>query len=132
MNLPLHPALVHFPIALYFLELIILLTWVFRKDEMWRRFALFTFTTAFLFMTAALISGWNDAGGTKGLMGEVKEHFYGAVWVGVIQLARGSYWYIGKPRDNQGRVILLLSALFGYAAVIVTAYHGGEIVYHTH
>ena len=131
MSSPIHPMLVHFPIALYFLELVLLSIWFFRKDETFRRFAFFTFNVAFVFMTAALIAGWNDAGGTKGLMGEVKEHFYGAVWVSVIQLLRAGYWYLGKPRGGRGLVILLLSAILGYAAVIVTAYHGGEIVYHS-
>ena len=131
MELPIHPALVHFPIALYFFELLLLSFWAFKKDGHYLRAALFTFRAAFFMMIAALASGWKEVGGWQHVTGEVAEHFWGAVSVGVIQLARGIYWHRGKL-ENKKAMILILSALAGCAAVLYTAYHGGELVYGEH
>jgi uncharacterized membrane protein len=129
MKLPIHPMLVHFPIAFFFLEFFLLLLWHFRKDDIYRGFAVLTFHLALLFLIPTLAAGWLAAGGWEHITGEVREHFFGAVSVAVIQSARGLYWQFGKPNDDKGRGLLILSAIAGLAAVIYTGYHGAEIVY---
>lgn len=129
MELPIHPMMVHFPIAFYLLEILLLSLWLFKKEETYCGFSRFVFSAAFIGMGAALLSGWLEVGGWKNIQGETAEHFYGAVAVGVIQTLRALYWYFGKPSGSKGATICLLSAIAGCAALIYTAYHGGELVY---
>ena len=58
-----HPPLVHFPIAFYCLELLLLLFWQAKKDPAHLRFARFSFKLGYLFMLAAIVAGLKDAGG---------------------------------------------------------------------
>ena len=62
MEFPIHPAIVHFPIGLYFLELVFLFFGFLKKEEFYKNAARFTFRVAFLAMIAALISGWLQVG----------------------------------------------------------------------
>lgn len=130
MELPLiHPITVHFPIALYFFELFLILLWFFKSDEPFRDFAFLTFRLAFLSMIAAVIAGLVDTGGFSGIQGMVKPHFSGAVVLFVIQILRGLYWVGKKPHTRGEALICLAGALLGCAAVIYTGYYGGEMVY---
>ena len=62
-NIVFHPPLVHFPIAFYCLELLLLLFWRAKKDPAHLRFARFSFNLGYLFMLAAIVAGLKDAGG---------------------------------------------------------------------
>ncbi|MBI3999808.1 MAG: hypothetical protein HY351_04255, partial [Candidatus Omnitrophica bacterium] len=72
MTIPVHPMLVHFPIAFYFLELILLCGWAKRQDENYLNFARFTFRLGYLFMILAIVMGFLDAGGIPGIQGRVR------------------------------------------------------------
>ncbi len=131
MNLPIHPMMVHFPVALYLLEILLIAFWIFKKDAVYRRFALFVFRAAFLGMIASAVTGWLDAGGWNNIEGKTAAHFYGALTLGALQLGRFFYWHLGKPSGDKGARICLLTALAACAALMYTAYHGGELVYGT-
>lgn len=121
-----HPPLVHFPIAFYFLELVLLLFWAAKKDPAYLRFARFSFNLGFLFMLAAIVAGLVDAGGLQGIKGKVRPHFYGAVTVFGIYTARVFIWkYAPKEKPS----IQLAGALLGTLVVFLTAFLGSEIVY---
>ena len=124
-NIVFHPPLVHFPIAFYCLELLLLLFWRAKKDPAHLRFARFSFNLGYLFMLAAIVAGLKDAGGLAGIMGKVKPHFYSALTVFGIYTARVFVWKYA-PKENS---IQLAGALLGTLAVLVTAFFGGEIVY---
>jgi len=130
-KMPLHPALVHFPIAFYFLELFLLFLWVFKNDDHYRRFALLTFALAFLGMLAAIAAGWKDSGGWEHITKheELHEHFLGAVSVFCVYTFQALYWKLAKPESKAYRWILLISSVIGCVLVVVTAFHGGEMVY---
>ena len=125
-HLVFHPPLVHFPIAFYCLELLLLLFWQARKDPAYLRFARFSFNLGYLFMLAAIAAGLKDAGGLSGITGKVRPHFYSAAAVFVVYTARAFVWKFA-PKENSK--VQLAGALFGTAVVLLTAFLGGEIVY---
>ena len=121
-----HPSLVHFPIAFYCLELLLLLFWQAKKDPAHLRFARFSFNLGYLFMLAAIVAGLKDAGGLSGITGKVRPHVYAAVCVFGIYTARLFVWRYA-PKENSS--IHLVGALVGTLGVLLTAFLGGEIVY---
>ncbi len=132
MSLPLiHPIIVHFPVAFYFLELFLIGLWLLKHDEQYRDFSLLVFRLSFIAMIAAILTGLIDTGGWDGIQGKVRPHFYGAVVMGALQSLRALYWYLGKPHSRREAWICFFSALLGCAAVVYTGYYGGEIVYGT-
>ena len=128
LPMPVHPIFIHFPIALFFLELLFLLFAVTKQDDFYRRAALFTFRIAFLGMLTAMGTGLVDTGGFDGIAGKVRPHYFGALAVAVIQMARGILWHVG-PQDAKKIKILFGLSLIAYAAIIFTGFEGGEIVY---
>ncbi len=125
MSTPLHPMLVHFPIAFYFLELLLLFFWAAQKQESYQQFALFTFKAGYLLMLAAIVAGLRDAGGFGRITGRVRPHFFWALAVFGIYTLRAFLWKVkGSDRNLQ-----LWGALFGCIALAVAAYFGGEIVF---
>lgn len=126
--MPLHPIFVHFPIAFYFLELVLLLTWLGKKDEAWRRFACFTFRAGFLFMIGAAITGYFDAGAKFPPMKAVRPHFFAASAVFIFYSARAAYWQWAKE-GKLYRPILVGGALAGNLLVALAGFLGGKLVY---
>ena len=131
MKLPLlHPSLVHFPIAFYFLEMLLLLFWVVKKDEAYRRFALFSFRTAYLFMIVAVVAGLVDTGGISGALGhKVRPHFLSAVSLFTISTVRAFYWRFGRQEQPGYARFLVGGAILATLIVALTGFFGGEIVY---
>ena len=126
--MPLHPVFVHFPIAFYFLELVLLLFWLGKKDDAFRRFALFTFRLGFLFMIGAAVSGYFDAGAKFPPVKAVRPHFYAAVSVFLFYTVRGLYWH--RARGGKfDRPLLIGGAILGNALVALAGFLGGKLVY---
>jgi uncharacterized membrane protein len=126
--MPIHPMIVHFPIAFYFLELVLLLFWLGKKDEAFRRFALFTFRLGFLFMIAAAVSGYFDAGAKFPPVKAVRPHFYAASAVFIFYTLRAAYWQWAKE-GKLYRPVLLWGALLGNGLVALAGFLGGKLVY---
>lgn len=126
--MPLHPILVHFPIAFYFLEWVLLLFWLAKQDEAYRRFALFTFRLGFLFMIAAAVSGYFDAGAKLPPVKAVRPHFYAALAVFVFYTARAIYWRWAKE-GKLYRPLLMGGAMVGNGLVALAGFLGGKLVY---
>ncbi len=124
-----HPMVVHFPIAFYCLELVLLLWWRFKKDESYLKFAFFTFRLGYLMMIVALITGYLMAGGITPM---VQKHFYGAMSVLVIYTVRGIIWHGMKKRGKECPWTLILSSVIGIVAVAITADLGADMVYRIH
>ncbi len=125
-----HPALVHYPIAFYFLELALLILWQTKRDPAYLRFARFSFKLGYLFMLVALASGFIEAGGFQGIVGKVRPHAFGAVSVftiATIRLILGRF----ASKENPSRAILIAGALILNIAVMTTAFFGGELVYNS-
>lgn len=141
-TIPFHPALVHFPIAFYFLELLLLVLWVAKHDPAYRRFALFSFRLGYFFMIAAVIVGYIDAGG-RGLPGlpafidrltwknmvELRSHVFAASGVFILYTVRAFFWRWGRENQRLYGMIQILGALAGYILVVLTGYFGGDLVF---
>ena len=126
--MPLHPVFVHFPIAFYFLELVLLFFWLGKKDEAWRRFAVFTFRLGFLFMIVAAVTGYIDAGAKFPPVKPVRPHFYAASAVFIFYTARAAWWQWAREGKFY-RPVLLGGALVGNALVALAGFLGGKLVY---
>ena len=129
VNILFHPIMVHFPIAFYFLELLLLFFWVWKRDANYRRSALFVFKCGYLGMLAALATGLLDTGGLDGVAGKVRPHFFAALTVVIIYTARAFLWRRFKEGTPSEKRVLLGGALAGVCLVCLTAYYGGRIVY---
>ena len=130
MNIKLlHPALVHFPIAFYFLELVLLVLWTAKHDPAFRRFALFSFRLGYFFMLLSMASGWLSTGGWSGVTGDVPPHFYAACAVFALYTVRGLHLRFARAAADARPWVPLAGALVGNALVTWTALLGGKLVY---
>ena len=125
----LHPPLVHFPIAFYFLELVLLIFWMLRRDEACRRFALFSFRIGYLFMIAAMLAGYRDTGGWANITGSVRRHAVAALSVFAVYTVRAFLWRFVKEDQPFYRWIHLAGSLAGNVLVVLTGYLGGYLVF---
>lgn len=129
LKIMLHPIFVHFPIAFYFLELVMLVLWVTRDEQEYRRFAYFSFWLGYVFMLLAMAAGLFDAGGFVGIRGAVKRHVTVALTVFLIYTARAIFYWVSKREPEKYRFIKLTGALLGNAAVTYAGFLGGLLVY---
>lgn len=126
-----HPVLVHFPIALFCFEFFLLLLWRFKNKPDYLTAARTAFLTAYALLWAAAAAGFRDAGGTVQDLfeGGVKPHFFSAS----ILLALSTVRFILSLSMKPGRVghgfALILGSALTVAAVIITGYWGGKLVY---
>ena len=129
LGIMLHPIMVHFPIAFYVLEALLLALWVMKKNQEYHRFALFVFKLGYLGMLASMIAGYIDAGGWGEIVGPIRRHFYAALGVFVIYTGKAFYWKLGNQEKSFYKWTQLGLALVGNALIFLTGYLGGELVY---
>lgn len=129
MKIILHPVFIHFPIAFYFLELVLIVLWITKDDREYRRFAYFSFRAGYVFMLIAMAAGLFDAGGFEGIRGVVKRHVTAVLAVFVIYTARAVFYWIVRKEPEKHRLVKLTGALIGNAAVAYAGFLGGLIVY---
>ena len=129
MKLPLHPMFVHFPIAFCVLEFFFLILWFFKKEPAYLRFARIVFGLTFVSIGLAMIAGFRDAGGLKGIHGETREHAVLALGFLGVYFLRSFLWRFGKKENRVSRLVLLGGAFIGLILVAVTGYLGGELVF---
>ncbi|MBI4398271.1 MAG: hypothetical protein HY586_04025 [Candidatus Omnitrophica bacterium] len=116
----------HYPIALYTLELVLLLFWSVKPDPAYLRFARFAFLAGYCLMIAAMFAGWQDAGGWAP---PVRRHASSAFVVAGWYSTRLALWQWGKPGAGYFKVLQILGAFTGCALVFFTAQLGGKLVY---
>ncbi len=123
--LPLHPFLVHFPIALFFVEALLLFLGLLKQDGAYERFASFLFRIGYGFLIVSFLTGLIDSGGLRAMNRGVQQHFYAAAALLIFYTARLFFgWRLrSKPVSN------LTGAVIGCAFVAATAYLGGKLVY---
>ncbi len=131
MKLLLHPIAIHYPIAFYFLELILILVWIGKNDPVFLQFAKFTFILGYSFMFVAIAAGLFDVGGISGIKGHVKIHYICGMNVAGLYTIRALFWKYGKIEQPHYRFTQLLFALAGNILIVITAYFGGRLVYGT-
>ena len=126
-----HPLFVHFPIALSFFEIFLLSLAGLKKNKEYLNFARLTFHVLAVCLIATLLAGWRDAGGSIADLfeGGVEPHFYSACVFSLIVLVRFALWKRFQPDHPRSLNVQFVGSLVMIAAVIVTAYWGGELVY---
>ena len=129
-ELLLHPMVVHFPIAFYCLELLLLILWQVKKDDSYLKFSFFIFRIAYVAMITAMITGYLMAGG--GIPPMVRKHFASAVTLFIVSTARGVLWYRMMKNNRVKPWVLIVGALIGVLVVAVTADFGADMVYSDH
>jgi uncharacterized membrane protein len=126
-SLLLHPIFVHYPIAFYFLELVLISFWFFTRQDKYLDFARFCFFSAFAATWIAIGTGLFDAGGIKPALhySGVRQHLYAALAVAAYYTVRLFVWKYAAGR----RLLHLLQSTGGIALIALTAYWGGKLVY---
>ncbi|MBI3313697.1 MAG: hypothetical protein HYZ83_05640 [Candidatus Omnitrophica bacterium] len=130
-EIPLHPMIVHFPIAFYILEAVLHIFGKIKKDPVFRRFAFFTFWAGYGMMLAAWITGYFEGGGLATILKHerLEDHFTAATTLLVFYTFRAGVWKAIKPASSADKWIHLTGALIGCVVVAVTGYFGGLLVY---
>ncbi len=130
-GLYLHPVMVHFPIALFFFEFFMLVAWRVKNKKEYLTSAHFAFLAAYWLLWVTVAAGYRDAGGTvRDLFeGGVRPHFFAAL--GLLGIATVRFILsLGMKRGGVGHgFVLLLGSALTVAAVLVTGYWGGKLVY---
>ena len=119
-----HPPLTHFPIAFVFLEAFLVALWIWRKEELYEKFAFLILKMTACVAPFVMLAGLKDANGIP-LM--ARTHAFVAILLVLSVLARlflrwkqGSALWTGKYRT------LYLAWLFlGLALVVLVGYFGG-------
>src|SRR3989338_4995162 len=113
LKILLHPVFVHFPIAFYFLELVLIILWIVKNEQEYRYFSYFSFWMGYAFMLLAMIAGLFDAGGLEGIRGSVKRHVTMALVVFAVYTARAVFYWIMRREPEKYRFVKLTGALIG-------------------
>ncbi len=123
--IPLHPVLVHFPLAFFILECVFLTLWRVRGDDKYLDFSLYLFVPAYIFLCAAMVSGYRSSGGF-GKMGDLtRQHFYASSVFFVISTLRAFVWKTAR----KNLTLQLVSAWVGIVVLFLAGYWGGLQVY---
>ena len=130
---PLHPAFVHYPIALVVVSFLAdVLGRVFNKPTL-RWTALWTMVGALIFGAITAATGYADLVRTRAVLGEtfryVDFHFDVGLIVVDAVVALTVWRIIYSRRDRQPGVVYLIAAIIVVGMVMFQAWYGGEMVY---
>ena len=131
---PLHPAFVHFPIALVVFSFITdLLGRLFNKSSL-RSTAFWSLIGALVFGAITAATGYFDMTRTRGVLGDtvryVDFHMYvGFVLVGAVIVLTVWRWSVYRRRDLSPGIPYLLAAFLVMGLVLFQGWYGGEMVY---
>ncbi len=130
-GLELHPAVVHFPIALGVVGALFALLYLFVRKEWLRWFAPILLTIALLGAVAAYFSGQSGEDRAEALKvpeAAIHEHEEGSLYaMGAVALAALLSWATHSKR--RGEWIAAILAVIAAAAILRTAHLGGVLVF---
>ena len=126
--MPIHPYLVHFPIAFFFLEAVLIFIGHLRKENRYEEFSFFVLKAAMLTMPFVMAAGYFDAGA---ITSKVRWHFFSALLLFFVNGFRLVLrWKAGSAIWNRAPRAAL--ALLGFSLLLttITGHLGGMIVHH--
>lgn len=127
--LPIHPIFVHFPVAFYFLEMVMLIAWSVKKDAFYWRVSRVAFGWGYGLMFAAIAAGLWDIGGPANIRGTVRTHVLGASVVLALTTVRAFHARAAATNPERHRALLLAGAVAVNIAVLITGYFGGLLAF---
>ncbi len=133
---PLHPMVVHFPIAFYLLGVLFTLGYLWRSTSEYERCAYWTFVLAWISVAVAALVGLVDLGALAPddpRRGTVNNHITSGVVLLVLNGLLVYYrfrWPNVLNRSRRWQYLALMAA--GVVTLVVTGWLGGELVYNLH
>lgn len=130
MELPLHPAVVHFPIALFVSALGFELASFIFKKELWHQMAWHLYFLAALTSPLAVWTGLQEAKAHQLHHRVLDIHRAFALvtmWFSLSSLLL--FWFLKKRKPQGLRIAFLICLFVLLSSVAITAYHGGRMVY---
>ena len=131
---PLHPALVHFPIALVVFSFIAdLLGRLFTKVSL-RAAGFWSLIGALVFGAITAATGYNDMTRTRGVLGDTFKYVdfhmdVGWILVGCVVVLTLWRWLAYARRDRFPGFSYLIAAVLVMGLVLFQGWYGGEMVY---
>jgi len=131
---PLHPAFVHFPIALVVFSFITdLLGRLFNKASL-RITASWSLIGALVFGAITAATGYYDMTRTRGVLGETFKYVdfhmdVGWILVGAVVVLTAWRWLVYARRDRSPGIPYLIAALLVMGLVLFQGWYGGEMVF---
>ena len=138
MPLPLHPAIVHFPIALITTALILHGIQLWKPNWLGRVVGLWLMGLATIFLIAAVLSGQKEAAKageigfpTETLIFIERHETIGniVVWGSILFFGGWIYLFLKYKNDIQLNKLALSFLLLLFMIVTISAYTGGQLVY---
>jgi uncharacterized membrane protein len=128
MSMPIHPCLVHFPVAFLFLEGLLLALWMWKRIENYEGFSYFVLKAALFLMPFVALAGYIDAGGFPE---RVRKHFLSAVTLLALTFFRFMLRRSQGPTLWRGNLKGLAVTLLVASLILtgLTGHLGGMIVY---
>ena len=131
---PLHPAFVHFPIALVvFSFLADLLGRLFNRASL-RAAGFWALIAALIFGAVTAATGYLDMVRTRSVLGDTYRYVdfhldVGLILVGAVVVLTAWRWFVYARRDRPVGFIYLVAAVLVMGLVLFQGWYGGEMVY---
>jgi uncharacterized membrane protein len=131
---PLHPAFVHFPIALVVFSFITdLLNRLFKKPSL-RATGSWSLLGALVFGAITAGTGYYDMVRTRPVLGDTFRYVdfhmdIGWILVGAVAVLTAWRWLVYARRDRTPGVLYLVAAVLVMGLVLFQGWYGGEMVY---
>ena len=131
---PLHPAFVHFPIALVvFSFLADALGRLFNKASL-RAAGFWSLIAALVFGAITAATGYYDMTRTRGVLGDTFRYVdfhmdVGFILIGAVVVLTAWRWFVYARRDRSPGILYLAAAFLVMGLVLFQGWYGGEMVY---
>lgn len=131
-----HPLFVHFTIALFSISAILFVTakiatnW--RLEDQWLATAYWNLWLAAIITIATVLAGWyayNTVAHDTPSHEAMKEHRNWALITFTIILIMAGWGILQYRKRKEPALVFVIGMVAGFALVLTTAWHGGEIVY---
>ena len=129
-GLPLHPMLVHFPIALFVSSLgLEIFSFIFKKDSL-HRSALYLYILAALLSPLVVLTGLAEAEEMHLKHRVLDLHkFFALLTMSSSLISLPILWFVHKQNERSARFLFIFFAVMIVIFVTLAAYNGGRMVY---